>query len=181
MGLSLFAKAPKALKLKEIKVDKTGPQYVHIDASGNGFFLCYKSSFDVYTDHIEYIQGSSSEYTKTNVPLSSLSVVTGGSAKSILPLILSSVMFCAGGVLGGAYESAAVAFGLWLVAAVFFIFYVCSKRLVIKVVASSGQEVAIHLKVPRVNKEDVDTIVKTITQLAIAQTARNDHASGKTI
>jgi hypothetical protein len=38
MGLSLFAKAPKALKLKEIKVDKTGPQYVHIDASGNGFF-----------------------------------------------------------------------------------------------------------------------------------------------
>ena len=178
MGLSLFA---KALELKEIKVNKTGPQYVHIDAFSNGFIQRLYTLLDVYGDHIEYIQGSSSEYTKTNIPLSSLSVITGGSAKSILLLIWSSVMFFAGGGLALALQSDAIMLGLWIVAAVFFMFYVRSKRLVIKVVASSGQEIVIYLKVPRIIKEDVDTIVKTVTQLATAQTARNDHASGETI
>ena len=204
MGMSAFASmaAGAALVAKEIKVNKTGPQYVHIVARKSGllaFLLAAigidtTTKFDVYADRVEFNKGSLSGYVKTTMPLSSLSVITGGFVKPIFKLIIGLVMvvwgFCS--IVGGfsQYEGGAllvtIGFMTLIIGLILIVYYFLSKTLLIQVAASSGWVAAILLKRSviegvAITPETADTIVDMVTQLTMAQTARNDHASGGTI
>ena len=204
MGMSAFASmaAGAALVAKEFKVNKTGPQYVHIVARKPGllaFLLAAigidtTTKFDVYADRIEFNKGSLSGYVKTTMPLSSLSVITGGFVKPIFKLIIGLVMvvwgFCS--IVGGfsQYEGGAllvtIGFMTLIIGLILIVYYFLSKTLLIQVAASSGWVAAILLKRSviegvAITPETADTIVDMVTQLTMAQTARNDHASGGTI
>ena len=203
MGMSAFASmaAGAALVAKEIKVNKTGPQYVHIVARKSGllaFLLAAigidtTTKFDVYADRVEFNKGSLSGYVKTTMPLSSLSVITGGFVKPIFKLIIGLVMvvwgFCS--IVGGLnqYEGAllvTIGFMTLIIGLILIVYYFLSKTLLIQVAASSGWVAVILLKRSviegvAITPETADTIVDMVTQLTMAQTARNDHASGGTI
>ena len=203
MGMSAFASmaAGAALVAKEFKVNKTGPQYVHIVARKPGLLAFLRSAigidtttkFDVYADRIEFNKGSLSGYVKTTMPLSSLSVITGGFVKPIFKLIIGLVMvvwgFCS--IVGGLnqYEGAllvTIGFMTLIIGLILIVYYFLSKTLLIQVAASSGWVAVILLKRSviegvAITPETADTIVDMVTQLTMAQTARNDHASGGTI
>lgn len=204
MGLSAFASmaAGAALVAKEIKVNKTGPQYVHIVARKSGLLAFLLSAigidtttkFDVYADRIEFNKGSLSGYVKTTMPLSSLSVITGGFVKPIFKLIIGLVMVVCGfcSIVGGldSYDGGAlivtIGFMTLIIGLILIVYYFLSKTLLIQVAASSGWVAAILLKRSviegvAITPETADTIVDMVTQLTMAQTARNDHASGGTI
>ena len=205
MGMSAFASmaAGAALVAKEFKVNKTGPQYVHIVARKPGLLAFLRSAigidtttkFDVYADRIEFNKGSLSGYVKTTMPLSSLSVITGGFVRPIFKLIIGLVMgvsgFCSIVVGLNQYEGEGallVTIGSMtlIIGLILIVYYFLSKTLLIQVAASSGWVAAILLKRSviegvAITPETADTVVDMVTQLTMAQTARNDHASGGTI
>ena len=180
MGLSSFASSASraALVVKEIKISEEGPLYVHIVARRAGiiaFFLTSfgidtQSTFDVYADRLEFKHGSLSGYIMETMPLSSLSVVTGGFIKPFIELLIGLFLLF---VLAIPTFGISVLFGISLI-----IHYLLSKTLMIHVAASSGWNGIICLKRSviegvEISQETADAIINIVTQLTLAQTVRD--------
>ena len=179
MGMSSFASAAarSALVVKEIKINEVGPQYVHIVARKAGIIAFLLSilgidsttTFDVYADKLDFSQGSLSGYVKSCMPLSSMTVATGGFVKPFMDLLIGILCVFPGSVF--TFGISAI-FGL-----IFIIHYFLSKTLIIQVVASSGWDATICLKRSviegvEINQATADKIVDTIKDLVMAKTAR---------
>ena len=179
MGMSSFASAAarSALVVKEIKLNEAGPQYVHIVARKAGVIAFLLSvigidsttTFDVYADKLDFSQGSLSGYIKSCMPLSSMTVATGGYVKPFIELILG--ILCV-------FPGAIFTFGISaLIGLILIIHYFLSKTLLIQVVASSGWDATICLKRSviegiEINQATADKIVDLIKNLVMAKTAR---------
>lgn len=173
MGMSSFATAAAqaALVVKELKISEEGPQYVHIVArkAGVGAFLLSligidsTTVFDVYSDRLEFVEGSLSGRMNTCMPLSSVSVATSGFVKPFMLLLLGIVftLTCFGGIVG----------------IPMIIGYFLSKSLVVSVTSNGGEAVSIFLKRSiiegvEINEETAFKIVEIIKTQTLAQTAR---------
>ena len=179
MGMSSFASAAarSALVVKEIKINEGGPQYVHIVARKGGIIAFLLSiagidsttTFDIYEDRIDFAQGSLSGYIKTCMPLSSLSVATGGFVKPFSKLLIGILL-----VFPGALFTLGISA---LVGVILIIYYFLSKTLLVEVAASSGWSANICLKRSviegvEINQATADKIVDIVKRLIIAQTAK---------
>ena len=178
MGMSSFASAAarSALVVKEIKLNESGPQYVHIvarKAGVIGFLLSVlgidaTTTFDVYADKLEFSQGSLSGYVKSCMPLSKMTVATGGFVKPFVELIIAILLIFPGSIF---------TIGISAIIGIFFIIhYFLSKTLVVQVVASSGWDATICLKRSviegvEINQATADRIVDIIRALVMAKTA----------
>ena len=178
MGMSSFASAAarSALVVKEIKLNESGPQYVHIVARKAGIFAFLFSilgidsttTFDVYADKLEFSQGSLSGYLKSCMPLSKMTVATGGFVKPFVELIIAILLI---------FPGALFTFGITAIIGIFMIIhYFLSKTLIVEVVASSGWAATICLKRSviegvEINQATADRIVDIIRALVMAKTA----------
>ena len=169
MGMSSLASAAakSALVVKEIKINEGGDQRVHIVARQAGVFAFLLSIigidsttvFDVYTDRLEFVEGSLSGRMTTCMPLSSVSVATSGFVKPFMWLLFG-IPLCF------------VCIGIPMV-----IGYFLSKSLVVSVTSNGGEAVTICLKRSiiegvEMNEETAFKIVEIIKDLTRAQTAK---------
>lgn len=169
MGMSSLASAAakSALVVKEIKINEGGDQRVHIVARQAGVFAFLLSIigidsttvFDVYTDRLEFVEGSLSGRMTTCMPLSSVSVATSGFVKPFMWLLFG-IPLCF------------VCIGIPMV-----IGYFLSKSLVVSVTSNGGEAVTICLKRSiiegvEMNEETAFKIVEIIKDLMRAQTAK---------
>ena len=161
------AAAKSALVVKEIKINEGGDQRVHIVARQAGVFAFLLSIigidsttvFDVYTDRLEFVEGSLSGRMTTCMPLSSVSVATSGFVKPFMWLLFG-IPLCF------------VCIGIPMV-----IGYFLSKSLVVSVTSNGGEAVTICLKRSiiegvEMNEETAFKIVEIIKDLTRAQTAK---------
>lgn len=173
MGMTKLASAAarSALVVKEIRINEEGPQYVHIVARKAGFvsfllsFFGIDSTtvFDVYSDRLEFIEGSLSGRINSCLPLSSVSIATSGFVKPFLWLLAGIILCCTcfGAIIG-----------------VFLIIgYYLSKCLVVSVTSNGGEAVTICLKRSIIEGQAVDEemafkIVQIIKELTLQQTAK---------
>ncbi len=194
MGISSLASllGRSALVVKEIKINESGPQYVHIVARKAGlvaFFLAMigidsTTTFDVYADRLDFSEGSLSGRIKSCMPLSSMSVVVGGFVKPFLGLIGGifcifpfGIVLMSAGVAGGSIGSVFLGILSMLGGGILIIRYILWKTLLIQVAASSGWSMCLCLKRSiiegvEINKDTADTIIYIINELVMAQTAK---------
>jgi len=179
MGMSSFASAAarSALVVKEVKINEAGPQYVHIvarKAGVIGFLLSIlgidsTTTFDVYADKLDFSQGSLSGYVKSSMPLSKMTVATGGFVKPFVELIIAILLIFPGALFTLGISA--------IIGVLLIIHYFLSKTLVVQVVASSGWDATICLKRSviegvEINQDMADKIVDIIKDLVMASTAR---------
>mgnify|MGYP003320717206 CR=1 FL=1 len=178
MGMSSFASAAAraALVVKEIKINEEGPRYVHIVARKSGVIAFLLSivgidsttTFDVYEDKLEFSQGSLSGYVKSCMPLSSMTVATGGFVKPFMELVIGLLLVFPGSIF---------TFGISAIIGIILVIrYFLSKTLLVQVVASSGWDATICLKRSviegvEINQAAADKIVDIIKNLVMAKTA----------
>ncbi len=168
MGMSSLASAAakSALVVKEIKINEEGEQRVHIVARQAGVFAFILSIigidsttvFDVYTDRLEFVEGSLSGRMTTCMPLSSVSVATSGFVKPFMWLLFGIPL-------------SFVCIGIPMV-----IGYFLSKSLVVSVTSNGGEAVTICLKRSiiegvEMNEETAFKIVEIIKDLTREQTS----------
>ena len=177
MGMSSFASAAAraALVVKEIKINEEGPQYVHIVARKSGVIAFLLSivgidsttTFDVYEDKLEFSQGSLSGYVKSCMPLSSMTVATGGFVKPFMELVIGILLVFPASIFTLGISA--------IIGIILIIHYFLSKTLLVQVVASSGWDATICLKRSviegvEINQDTADKIVDIIKNLVMAKT-----------
>lgn len=160
-----------ALVVKEMSINETGPHYVHIVARPAGLIplilsfvgIDAKTFFDVYEDRIECSQGSLSGQLNTCMPLSAVSVTTGGYVKPFIFLVFAIALI--------------PVFFLIPVSVILILLYYFSKRLVVSVVSNAGEPITLCFKRSfvegvEVNVEEALKITGIIKKLTLAQTAK---------
>jgi len=179
----------KALALKEFKIDYNGPKYVHIVARASGLIswiltvmgIDITTVFDVYSDRIEFQQGSLSGQIQTVLPMRSISIASTGYTKPILLFVLAFLFF----IIGIVATIACLANGVapiggivpWLIALVCIIFYFLNKSLLISVVSNSSWPASICFKRSiiegvKIEQEQAQEAINIINQLLMQQTSK---------
>lgn len=193
MGMSSFASAvaSSALVVKEIKVNEIGPQYVHVVARKAGLIAFLRAAigidvttkFDVYADRVVFNHGSLSGYVKETMPLSSLSVITGGFVKPFMHFVAGIVLIIWALVSAGAVSSAdegsgdmVIPFVMGIVGIYLIVRYFLSKTMLIQVASSSGWIGSICLKCSvvegvAITDKTAEKIIDVVTKLTMEQTA----------
>lgn len=165
-----------ALVLKEFKINKEGPEFIHIVARKSGlisFFLTMlgidaTTSFRVYADRIEFVEGSLSGQISTTMPLRSISITTCGYTKPIALIILGVIFVLA----------AIPTFGISLIFAIIcFIYYFLNKSLLISVVSNSSWPAGLCFKRSVIEGVNVEyeqalEVIRTINELTMAQASK---------
>lgn len=165
-----------ALVVKEFTVNQEGPHYVHIVARRGGIInwlltLCGINTttiLDIYEDRVLFEHGSLSGKLKSCMPLSAMSVASGGFFKPVIYLFWAFVFFIA----------AFFTFGISLILTIAaIVYYYISKSLLIEIVSASSWGASICFKRSIIERVNVDydkaiQVVDILTMLVMRQTAK---------
>ena len=173
MHFFAMALGRKALVVKEFSINSDGPVYVHIMARKAGLISWFltlfgvdsTTTFNVYSDRIEFREGSLSGQLGTVMPLRSISITTCGYTKPIVLLVFAVIFVLA----------AIPTFGIsLLLAGLCLIFYFLNKSLLISVVSNSGWPALICFKRSVIEGINVDydqaqRVIRIINELMLYQ------------
>lgn len=165
-----------ALVVKEFTVNQEGPHYVHVVARRGGIInwlltLCginTTTTLDIYEDRVLFEHGSLSGKLKSCMPLSAMSVASGGFFKPVIYLFWAFVFFIA----------AFFTYGITLLLTIgFVVWYHLDKSLLVQVVSSSSWDATICFKRSVIEGVDVDydkaiQVVDILNKLVMRQTAK---------
>lgn len=186
MGMASLASAlgRSAMVVKEVSIKDEGELRVHIVARKAGlasFILSAlgidsTTTFDLFTDRLMFSEGSMFGQMKTCMPLSALSVATGGFFKPIMHLIIGVALVIVG--LGSCLANSGVLGVLFmLVGAALIVWYFLSKSLLISVISNSGWEAGICFKRSVIEGVNVDyltalKVIDVMNELVMQQTSK---------
>ena len=169
-----------ALVVKEFTVNQEGPHYVHIVARRGGIInwlltLCGINTttiLDIYEDRVLFEHGSLSGKLKSCMPLSAMSVASGGFFKPVICLFWAFVFFIA------AFFTSGFALDLTIILAIAsIVYYFIRRSLLIEIVSASSWGASICFKRSIIEGVNVDydkaiQVVDILTMLVMRQTAK---------
>lgn len=186
MGMASLASAlgRSAMVVKEVSVKDEGNLRVRIVARKAGLVsfvltalgIDTTTTFELFTDRLMFSEGSIFGQMKTCMPLSALSVATGGFFKPLMDLIIGIGLAIAGiGTFlpgGGPFSVLLMLFGV-----AFIVWYFLSKSLLISVVSNSGWVGAICFKRCVIEGVNVDystalKVIDVMNELVMMQTSK---------
>ncbi len=166
----------QALVLKQFTINPEGEEYVHIVARKAGLFswlltllgVDATTDFRVYSNRIEFQEGSLSGRIQTVLPLKSISIASCGFMKPILFLALAIICI----------PLAVVTMGLSLILTVLFLIcYYLNKNLLISVVSNSSYPIVICFKRSviegvKVEYDQAQQVIQIINNLLMQQASK---------